>query len=198
MRKTFARPAGRLTFRLQNPGMRVSSWTRCLPLAVVAALVGCGEAAPTSYPVTGTVSYQGKPLPLGVVMFISDNGPAAASNIGEDGTYRLEAVPGKHRVSVVAMPKQQGRPDPTVEGGIDTTGFPPVKSLIPQAASTLNCNQRFKNFDGSAIAEPFPRPVVDQVCVMFQFLPGDVAEVGPFGNELPQQAVGVFICAALP
>lgn len=110
----------------------IGAWTNVLLLLPVVALVGCGESAPTTYPVSGKVNYQGKPLPLGVVMFISDSGPAAAANIGEDGTYRLDAAPGKHRISVVAMPKQQGRPDPTVEGGIDTTGFPVVKSLIPQ------------------------------------------------------------------
>jgi hypothetical protein len=99
--------------------------------ALAVALSSCAESGPATYPVTGKVSYQGKPLPLGTVMFISDSGPAAASSIGEDGTYRLEAVPGKHRVSVVAMTKQQGRPDPTVDGGIDTTGFPPAKSLVP-------------------------------------------------------------------
>jgi hypothetical protein len=114
----------------------MTAWTdrrkSCLTLVLIIAVAGCGEAAPSTYPVTGKVSYQGKPLPLGVVMFISKTGPAAAANIGPDGTYRLDAVPGKHRVSVVAMPKQQGRPDPNVEGGIDTTGFPAPKSLIPE------------------------------------------------------------------
>ncbi|MBI3462835.1 MAG: hypothetical protein HY000_07210 [Planctomycetes bacterium] len=96
------------------------------------ALAGCGESGSSTYPVAGKVNYQEKPLPLGTVMFVSDNGPPAVATIGADGTYQLEAVPGKHRVSVVAMPPQQGRPDATVEGGIDTTGFPVAKSLIPQ------------------------------------------------------------------
>jgi hypothetical protein len=107
-------------------------YTATLLAMTVALVAGCGESGASKYPVTGKVNYQGKPLPLGTVMFVPDNGPPAMSMIGADGTYRLEATPGKQRVSVVAMPPQQGRPDPTVDGGIDTTGFPVPKSLVPQ------------------------------------------------------------------
>jgi hypothetical protein len=109
-----------------------------LPLFLLFAVAGCGESGPKTYPVTGTASYQGKPLPLGTVMFVSDHGPAASSTIDADGKYRLDAVPGKHRVAIIAMPPQQGRPDPNVEGGIDTTGFPPAKSLVPQKYNDYN------------------------------------------------------------
>ena len=101
-------------------------------------LTGCGEAGPETYPVTGTISYQGKPLPLGAVMFVSDAGPPASANIGEDGSYQLEAVDGTHRVLVIAVPPQQGRPDPNVDGGIDTTGFPRVKPLVPAKYNDYN------------------------------------------------------------
>jgi hypothetical protein len=53
----------------------------------------------------------------------------------------LEAVPGKHRVGVIAMPPQQGRPDPNVDGGIDTTGFPAAKSLVPQKYNDYNTSE---------------------------------------------------------
>jgi hypothetical protein len=101
-------------------------------------LAGCGESGPVTYPVTGKVSYQGKPLPLGTMMFVSESSPPASATIEPDGSYHLEAAEGKYRVSVVAMPPQQGRPDPNVEGGFDTTGFPPVKPLVPSKFNDYN------------------------------------------------------------
>ena len=105
---------------------------RGLLLAGLLLVAGCGDSKPATYPVAGKVNYQGKPLPLGTVMFVSDNAPAASAIIGADGGYQLQAAPGKYRVQVVAMPPQQGRPNPNVDGGIDTTGFPMPKSLVPE------------------------------------------------------------------
>lgn len=36
-----------------------------------------------------------------------------------------------------------------------------------KAPSTLNCNKRLEYFGGGAMPEPFPRPVADQLDVMF-------------------------------
>ncbi len=106
-----------------------------LILALATAVVcGCGQAGPKTYPVSGTVSYQGKPLPLGIVMFVPKEGPPSKpALIDASGRYRLEAVAGQHAVAVVAMPPRPGgRPDPTVEGGVDYTGVPEVKALVPK------------------------------------------------------------------
>ena len=106
-----------------------------LTLLVVFTLLvlGCGPSTPTTCPVTGTITYTGKPLPLGTVMFVSREGPPSKpSLIDQNGRYRLEAVAGEHSVQVVAMPPREGgRPDPEIEGGIDYTGVPEVESLIP-------------------------------------------------------------------
>ena len=108
---------------------------RALTLFPVLALLmcGCGQSGPETYPVTGTVSYRGSPLPLGTVMFVPKEGPPSKpAAIDEHGRYRLDAVAGEHAVAVTAMPPRPGgRPDPTVEGGVDYTGVPAVKSLIP-------------------------------------------------------------------
>jgi hypothetical protein len=96
-------------------------------------LVGCGQDGPRTHLVKGTVSYQGKPLTLGTVMFVPADGPATAGTINADGTYSLESVPGKQRVSVTAVPPVQGgRPDPSREGGYDYTGATILPSLIPE------------------------------------------------------------------
>lgn len=95
---------------------------------------GCGPSGPRRYVVEGTVTYQGRPLPLGTVMFVPTEGPPSKpAVIDEAGHYRLEAVAGEHRVQVMAMPERKGgRPDPNIEGGFDYTGVPEVKSLIPE------------------------------------------------------------------
>lgn len=96
-------------------------------------LGGCGPSGPATYPVSGTVTYQNEPLPLGIVMFVAKQGPSGQPGaIDGQGRYQLEAIAGEHRVAVMAMPPREGgRPDPTLEGGFDYTGVPEAKSLIP-------------------------------------------------------------------
>lgn len=100
---------------------------------LLVVVIGCGPKGPKQYPVTGTVRYQGKALPLGTVVFVPEDGPISGPvRIDQDGRYRLEAVAGRHAVAVVAVPPRTGgRPDPHAEGGVDWTGAPEVKSLIP-------------------------------------------------------------------
>ena len=108
---------------------------RALPascfLTLAALLAGCGEQGPKTHPVSGKVSYQGKPLPFGAIMFVPAEGSAASARIESDGTYKVDLTPGPHKVSVIAIPPRQGRPDPTKEGGLDTTGFPEPQPLVP-------------------------------------------------------------------
>jgi hypothetical protein len=101
-------------------------------VAVALLQTGCADDGPKTFPVTGKVTHQGEPLPFGAVTFVPTDGPAGSARIEPDGTYRAELVPGAHRVAVMALPPRQGRPDPTQEGGLDTTGFPEPKSLIPE------------------------------------------------------------------
>jgi hypothetical protein len=103
-------------------------------LLLASLVLGCGPAGPTKYPVSGTVRYQGKPLTLGTVTFVPASGPVCGpAAIGPDGGYQLEATAGQHAVGVVAMPPRTGgRPDPHAEGGVDWTGVPAPKSLIPE------------------------------------------------------------------
>jgi hypothetical protein len=66
------------------------------------ALAGCfggkGE-------VSGIVTFDGKPLPGGMVTFIPANGKPESSRIGEDGAYRVTNVPaGRVQIKVVTQP----------------------------------------------------------------------------------------------
>jgi hypothetical protein len=97
------------------------------------ALAGCGDHGPKTYPVKGTITYKGKAVPHGTVMFQPENGPAATGDI-KDGNYVLQtdkfngAVLGKHKVTIIAFQDQAGRlPE-------ERTPFPPP--IIPDKYST--------------------------------------------------------------
>lgn len=99
--------------------------------AVAVALHGgCSSSAPAGpAAVRGTVTFQGRPLSGGLVVFTPDRqrgatGTPARGEIGPDGTFRLEHAgghgipPGWYRVAIAAAPSagptEPGRP-----------GFPP-------------------------------------------------------------------------
>ena len=108
-------------------------------------VLGCGPRAIEKYAVSGVVRYRGKPLPLGSVTFVPVSGPASGPTpIDQNGRYRLEAIAGRHAVGVVAMPRRTGgRPAPHLEGGMDWSGVPEVKSLIPE---------KYNRYDTSGIS----------------------------------------------
>jgi len=81
-----------------------------LAAAVLLAAVGCGSDIPLRLaPVRGTVSFQGKALDHGQVVFAPQGetpGPQAVGTIGPDGTFRMTTagedgvVLGTHLVTV--------------------------------------------------------------------------------------------------
>jgi hypothetical protein len=99
----------------------------CLLLAVV--LAGCGRGGPQLVDVSGIVRWQGRPVPVGVVTLVPEDGSGglrpAAGMIDASGCYRLAAVPGQPGVLPgryrVAVRASTGSPD---EGG--------VSWLVPQ------------------------------------------------------------------
>lgn len=92
---------------------------------LAALLFGCGKSAPPGpAPVRGAVTFQGRPVPNGMVVFTPDTdrgtaGKPVRADTGPDGTFRLGAglPPGWYRVSLVAapgptrFPPQLARPD---------------------------------------------------------------------------------------
>lgn len=93
-------------------------------IAVGCLAVGCGDPGPVLHAVSGQVLYQGRPLPLGNVMFIPHTGPAATSTIAPDGSYSLQAATGEHHVIVTAIQSPS-------EGVIDEQSYNPPPPLIP-------------------------------------------------------------------
>jgi len=73
-----------------------------LPLLAV-AIAGCGDGKPPSFPLSGTITFEGSPIPEGTIMFIPLNkrsGTARADIV--DGKYSLELPAGQQRVIVEA------------------------------------------------------------------------------------------------
>jgi hypothetical protein len=83
---------------------RVRFWHRLhpgrtvLPLALLcASIAGCG---PGQGEVSGTVHYNGKPLPFGTIQFLGSDGVPRAAKIESDGTFSVQVPAGDARVIV--------------------------------------------------------------------------------------------------
>ena len=136
-----------------------------LVLAALGVVGGCGGKQLPVAPAEGQVSYRGKPLPFGSVMFQPVMGPPARGVIQPDGTFQLStygsndgAVIGQHQVRIACFESQ--RPSskaPAAGGGEVGVG----RSLIPP---------RYSNFGSSGLRvevkaanEPFMFELVDEV-----------------------------------
>lgn len=97
-------PVSRIGFLPMAPVRRPSQ----LALAVAAVLVGCGDAGPKRYGVTGTVTYKGKPIENGLISFVPAGSEASAGGAPiTDGRYEIpKAVglpAGEYRV-IISVP----------------------------------------------------------------------------------------------
>ncbi|WP_437203770.1 hypothetical protein [Planctomicrobium sp. SH664] len=80
-------------------------------LLLAGGLVGCAEQGPNLAPVKGKVTFNGKPLPMGTVIFTpNQDGPYATGEIAEDGTFVMTtfkpgdgALVGSHSVMINAV-----------------------------------------------------------------------------------------------
>ena len=91
--------------------MMIQQLTR-LPLAAALMLAaGCG-GTPTTGSITGTVTYDGKPLDGGIISFVPATGNTVAAIIQADGAYSVANVPLGEAIVVIASgtsPASQGQ-----------------------------------------------------------------------------------------
>lgn len=126
----------------------------CLLLvATLLALPGC-NSGPRTFPVHGKVTYKGKPVPNGTVLFTPLTvGPTATGEIGKDGSYSLTtykpgdgAVVGKYKVTIVAMEDMTGRlpedrnplPPPIIPDKYSTLGTTDLTGEVNEGENTIN------------------------------------------------------------
>lgn len=108
--------------------------------ACFAACAGCGPGRPATATVQGKVTYQGKPVVEGTIVFYPEKGRPATGTLAPDGSYRLTtfdandgAMLGPHRVTIEAR-----RITPTmIPAGDDPEsagahGPPKVEWLLPE------------------------------------------------------------------
>ena len=115
---------------------------------VMLTSLGCGPSKPKTYPISGTVTFSGQPLPKGVVMMRPQQGPAATAEIGPDGKYELEVVAGTHAVQVVALNISE-------EAKEDMAKLAAAQSLIPKKYN------RFETSGVTVTVEPDQSEPVD-------------------------------------
>ena len=73
---------------------------------MLAGVCGCGNTAK----VTGKVTYQGRPVGYGSVIFLSADKTARSGVIEPDGSYTVEGVPpGTVKIGVISRDPSRGR-----------------------------------------------------------------------------------------
>jgi hypothetical protein len=103
-----------------------------LPIVALATIyTGCGSSKTPTAEVSGKVTYQGKPLAAGAVLFQPASGPAAKGEISPDGSFRLStfgshdgAILGTHKVGISCYAPAAAK-SPSQEPGLG-------KPLIPE------------------------------------------------------------------
>lgn len=82
-------------------------------------LVGCGKAdtGPQRYPITGTVTYDGQPLPTGTIL-LQDPNRAEKTYVAtiSEGIISGEATPGTKQLVVTAVRQATGKLEPSADG----------------------------------------------------------------------------------
>lgn len=134
---------------MKTPFSFKKCWRGSAALFLVAALLGCGDDAPDTYHVSGTVTFDGKPIPAGTIRFVPDgakqnSGPPGIARIA-DGKYDTSAEGGKGHVGGPMIVQIEGH-DPSGQGATDeetgekimTPLFPGYKTTaeLPKDAST--------------------------------------------------------------
>jgi hypothetical protein len=98
------------------------------PLVVLSLLAfgGCGPSGPTTYPVSGTVTFNGEPIPTGYITFTPDD-PTLAPESGPitDGKFSFRAREGGKTVKIEADRYVEGAQNPVM-------GMNPKYQYIPK------------------------------------------------------------------
>jgi hypothetical protein len=157
-----------------NPCLRLVA-AGLLGLAA-AGPAGCGSDFPKTAVVKGKVSYNGKPVPHGRVLFVPVvPGTTATGEIAPDGSYSLTtfrkgdgAVLGKHKVAIIAMEDRPGAlptdanlPPPIVPDKYTSPGTTDLEAEVKDGENKLDFDLKgalYKPRRGRSEPPPARRP----------------------------------------
>ena len=110
-----------------------------LPLLVAGVLIaGCGEADPR-VPLSGTVTWNGKPIEDGTITLVpTDNKSPSSSSPIKDGAFSIEAYPAKSSVAIQARRVIGTRPP----GERVTTPEPIYFQYLPPAVNERSAEMK--------------------------------------------------------
>lgn len=96
-----------------------------LAIALPVLLAGCGDGGPTRYSASGKVTFQGKPVPTGTIMFTPAGSEGGAIGVADifDGKFRTRPDKGVPAGKYVARVRGHGEPGAQPDPG---EGLPPV------------------------------------------------------------------------
>jgi hypothetical protein len=124
----------RMSRVIVNTNVRRPALLFVVLLTLAIASIGCKKGGPELAPVSGKVTYQGKPLPFGSVIFQPESGRTSTGDIQPDGTFRMAiagrgdgAAVGKNNVRIACFTNQ----DPSKKGP-GGAAIALGKPLIPQ------------------------------------------------------------------
>jgi hypothetical protein len=111
---------------------------------MVSSTIGCGRKGPPGMLwVTGTVLYEGQPLPEGAVHFLAQGkgsvGSSGSSRLS-NSRYGLYLAPGEYAVAIIS---QEGLPEMDMKTGRET----PAKSRIPEKYTAVTTSGLKATFD---------------------------------------------------
>ena len=128
----FRRDRAALAGRVRGAGFgRCKGIAIALVVIFVSSLAAAGCRRSDMAPVSGRVTFEGRPVPKAIVRFVPESRPMAAAGTDDDGRYRLTtrrpmdgAYIGRHKVIVTAW----------MPGAGDTSGVTaePVRPDIPK------------------------------------------------------------------
>lgn len=101
-------------------------WMGSLSLLVL-TLTGCGASGPTTYPVKGTITFDGKPVASGQIIFFPlEEGLTPDAGPIKDGVFSFIAREGEKRVQIEATREVPGKTIPQIP---PLTGTMPVTEM---------------------------------------------------------------------
>ena len=111
-----------------------SLYVFCLVVGSALILAGCGPGGPTTYQVSGTVTFDGTPVADGDIIF-RDAAGQEKSYGGKiaAGKYSFESSPGNKKVEITAMRQVPGEWDTTSNPG---SKEPLMEQYIPAQYNT--------------------------------------------------------------